>query len=164
MQNPKDFTFLRMKCEILIRQSLKIDCPTGLGIDDTFIDEIDDREQCGGDDGSDSEPSIDNIPTSKILGKKNISTFKDSKSLMRALQKAAKKRNKALDKAALKLGKKLAKELSEVSNSLVTREIIPSSASASSGSGPGTVYGSRSAMGAAIQEKNIKSGLQSFHN
>ena len=156
MQNPKDFTFLRMKCEILIRQSLKIECPTGLGIDDTFIDEIDDREQCGGDDGSDSEPSIDNIPTSKILGKKNISTFKDSKSLMRALQKAAKKRNKALDKAALKLGKKLAKELSEVSNSLVTREIIPSSASASSGSGPGTVYGSRSAMGAAIQEKNIK--------
>ena len=156
MQNPKDYTFLRMKCEILIRQSLKIGCPKVFGIDDNFIDEIDDREQCECDDGSDSEPSVDNIPTLKLLGKKNMSTFKDSKSLMRALQKAAKKRSKASDKTAHKMSKKLAKELSEVSKSLMIRETIPAP-----GPGSGLVHGSRSAMGAAIQEKVQKtSGME----
>ena len=160
MQNPKDYTFLRMKCEILIRQSLKIGCPKIFGDDDNFIDEVDDREQCEGDDGSDSEPSVDNIPTLKLLGKKNMSTFKDSKSLLRALQKAAKKRGKALDKASVKLSKKLAKELSEVSKSLMIRETIPSSAP---GPGSGLVHGSRSAMGAAVQEKIQKiSGIEDF--
>ena len=158
MQDPKDFTFLRIKCEMLIRQSLKIECPKGIGnrtaygngyengdssnefdigfgigSDEYFNDDIDDKEQCV-DDGSDSDPSVDNIPASKLLGKNCMANLKDTKRLMRALQKAVNKRHKISEEAARKLDRKRMKDMVEDSNSS-SNSVIISSIGMGSGSG-----------------------------
>ena len=71
----------------------------------------------GGNDGSgsDSEPSVDNIPTAKLLGKKGMSAVKDTKSLVSALRKAARKRRRMAEAAAAKRAKKRSLEAEEAS-------------------------------------------------
>ena len=63
--------------------------------------------------GSDSEPSVDNIPTAKLFGKKGMNAVKDSKSLVAALRKAARKRRRIAEAAAVKRAKKRALEAEE---------------------------------------------------
>ena len=113
-----DHRLIRLKCEITIRRALRMDCPACV-TDSTYAHEIqlppeeepDPVDE--GEDGSDSDPSVDNIPTAKLLGKKGTNAIKDPKSMMLALCKAARKRRKAAEAAASKREKQRLAELQE---------------------------------------------------
>jgi hypothetical protein len=113
-----DGRMLRLKCEIALRRALRMDCPKCVA-DSAAAGEVqlppeDEPDADGsGDDGSDSEPSVDNIPTAKLLGKKGAGAMKSTKSLMAALYKAARKRRKATEAAAAKREKKRQAEVLE---------------------------------------------------
>jgi hypothetical protein len=63
------------------------------------------------DDGSDSDPSVDNIPAFKLFGKKNVGGLRDSKNLIKALYKSVRKRRRVSEnKDAKKERKRILEE------------------------------------------------------
>lgn len=77
---------LRVKCEYSIRRWLGLDrelSDKGTSLSSLSVNVTDRLE--GSVDGSESDPSADNVPTAKLL--KNMGKFKDTNSLMTALRK-----------------------------------------------------------------------------
>jgi hypothetical protein len=64
---------LRLKCEVALRRALRMECPSVVAeraaAGDVALpaEEEPEPEADGSDGGSDSEPSVDNIPTAKVL-------------------------------------------------------------------------------------------------
>jgi hypothetical protein len=96
---------VRVKSELAIRRALGLKCPAfpGLALDDLPVE----SDPEGSSAGSDSDPSVDNLPASKLLGRRKMLDFKDGKSLLAALRKASNKRRKARQVTAAKKAAKL---------------------------------------------------------
>ena len=129
----RESTFPRLKSEILIRKQLKLDCPafsivyptallassTIAAADDHDVngddngDEMDfecEGQKEGADGGSDSEPSVDNMPPSSLFGRKNLSSLKDCKSILKELRCATAKRRATSEKVASREERKSSRE------------------------------------------------------
>lgn len=115
---------MRMKCEYSIRRGLR--CAGNITLTHPVLqqheaacaDQV--EEDCLSTDGSDSNPSVDNVPAVKML--RNIKRFKDTSGLVLALRKAAiRKKRKELEserKLKKKEAKKLARQASDARRAL----------------------------------------------
>ena len=109
---------LRIKCELALRRMLKFDLRqldlSGLiKMEYDLNHPRDDEEEMeiGSNDGSDSNPSIDNQNAAKLL--KNLKRFKDTNSLVAALRNALIKKKKKEDLKAKKQEKKMLARLAK---------------------------------------------------
>jgi hypothetical protein len=106
---------LRMKCEYNIRRALKY--ANDITLTDAALKQHNaaylshNEEEAGSVDGSDSNPSVDNVPAAKML--KSVKKLKDTKHLVVELKKAAIRRKKKELELARKVEKKEAKKLAK---------------------------------------------------
>eukprot|EP01032_Pedospumella_encystans_P025088 gene25088-28363_t len=104
---------MRMKCEYNIRRGLR--CTEGIRLTEEMLRQHDAaltqpiEEDNMSTDGSDSNPSVDNVPATKML--KNIKKFKSNVGLVLALRKAAIRKKKKDLETDRKLKKKAARKL-----------------------------------------------------
>jgi hypothetical protein len=89
-----------------IRKQLNIATDRLNDVTSQMVDIEIDEEGEENDDGSDSDPSVDNIPAFKLFGKKNVGGLRDSKNLIKALHKSVRKRRRAAEKKDAKKERK----------------------------------------------------------
>jgi hypothetical protein len=106
MLDMKGGGLLRLKCEMAIRKQLNIVTDRLNDVTSQMPDIEVDEEGEENDDGSDSDPSVDNIPAFKLFGKKNVGGLRDSKNLIKALHKSVRKRRRAAEKKDAKKERK----------------------------------------------------------
>ena len=106
---------MRMKCEFNIRRALR--CASDISLTDAALKQhqaafqAQVEEESGSVEDSDSNPSVDNVPATKML--KNVQKLKDSRNLVVALKRAAVRRKKKEIEIARKAERKEAKKLAK---------------------------------------------------
>lgn len=92
VDEPTENVGMRLKCELHVRRGLKLDSDIMFDPRVKIATKADLPEEGDEDNGSESDPSGDNVPAPKLL--KNLGKYQDTKSLVAALRRAALKKKK----------------------------------------------------------------------